>query len=144
MEAQMMYRKALPLLALLVAGGCDNDVTGPSGELQITKECSAYTGQAGSFCTITSSSLAAIPVGSRIVYATAAGATTLDTDIVLTPAGQTANSANGHCSLDFATGAGLCTLSGGTGAFAALSASVAVSYLAGPNWAWDGTYSYSD
>ena len=136
----MKNRTALPLLALLAAGGCDNDVTRPSGVFNATKDCSAYTGQAGSFCTITSSNLADIPAGSRIVYAEAAGATALDSDIVLTPPGQTTSRAIGHCALAFTTGSGRCTFSGGTGRFAPFQASVAVSYLGGPNWAWNGTY----
>ena len=39
-----------------------------SGDLTATKECSGFNGNAGSFCTITSSNLAAIGVGSKIVY----------------------------------------------------------------------------
>jgi hypothetical protein len=135
----MMNRMALPLI-VLVTGGCGGSVTAPSGALNATKECSAYTGQVGSFCTITSSNYPAIPVGSTVVYAQAAGAGALDSDIVLTPPGQTASRAIGHCALDFATGTGRCTFSGGSGRFAAFQASVAVSYLGGPNWAWNGTY----
>jgi hypothetical protein len=48
-----------------------------SGVLHFTKECSEYTGQAGSFCTITSSNVKAMEPGSRIVYAEAAGAASL-------------------------------------------------------------------
>jgi len=44
----------------------------------VTKECSAYTGLAGSFCTITSSSLKSIEDGSRVVYDQAAGASSLE------------------------------------------------------------------
>jgi len=54
------------------------------GTLHVTKECSEYTGEAGSFCTIASSNFDAIPVGSKVVYAeapTASGG--LDTDIVV-------------------------------------------------------------
>ena len=36
------------------------------GELLVTKECSAYCGQAGEFCTITSSTLWQIKVGSTL------------------------------------------------------------------------------
>ena len=112
------------------------------GVLEITKECSEFTGLAGSFCTITSSSLEAIPAGSRIVYAQAAGASALDSDITIDPPGPGNNTVSGHCVLTFATGSGLCTLSGGTGQFTWLQASEAVSYLGGPNWAWSGTYSF--
>ena len=38
----------------------------------MTKECSTWAGQAGDVCTITSSNLKAIEVGSRVVYAQAA------------------------------------------------------------------------
>jgi hypothetical protein len=63
--------------------------------------------------------------------------------VVLDPPGPGNNTAFGHCELEFATGVGRCTFSGGTGKFTWFQASVAVSYLGGPNWAWDGTYSFS-
>ena len=160
----MMYRMALPLVALMVAGGCGSDVSGPmsqatmpgtsvaashsagssprSGALNVTKDCSTYFGRAGDYCTITSSNLKAIEVGSRITYASAAVWPNLDTDIVLDPPGPGNNRAFGHCTLNLVTGIGVCTLSGGTGKFTWLQASVAVSYVGGPTFAWDGTYSY--
>ncbi|MET0216099.1 MAG: hypothetical protein ABW292_24025, partial [Vicinamibacterales bacterium] len=39
-----------------------------SGALHVTKECRDYHGQAGDICTITSSNLDAIEVGSTVVY----------------------------------------------------------------------------
>jgi hypothetical protein len=110
-------------------------------ELHVTKECSAYTGLAGSYCTFTSSSLGAIKVGSKIYYASAAGAASLDSDVLIVVGHGTR--ATGHCALDFATGLGKCTFWKGTGQLAGFHASVAVSYLGGPNWAWDGTYRFS-
>ncbi len=127
----------------LAPGGVSSKSSPRSGDLHVTKECSEYTGAAGSFCTITSSNLRQIEVGSRVVYATAAGATSLDSDVVLDPPGPGNNIAFGHCALEFATGLGRCTFSGGTGKFTWFQASVVVSYLGGPNWAWDGTYSFS-
>src|SRR2546423_1268919 len=55
------------------------------GPLHVTKECSEWTGQAGSFCTFTSSNLAAIKVGSRVYYDQAAGTPTglLDSNVVI-------------------------------------------------------------
>jgi len=114
-----------------------------SGALHVTKECSEYTGLAGSFCTITSSNLKEIEVDSKVFYAKAAGAASLDSDVVLDLPGPGNNTAFGHCRLEFATGVGLCTFSGGTGKFTNFQASANVSYLGGPNWAWDGTYSFS-
>jgi hypothetical protein len=113
------------------------------GVLEIEKECSEYTGLAGSFCTNTSSSLEAIPAGSRIVYAQAAGASALDSDITIDLPGPGNNTASGHCFLVFATGVGLCTISGGTGQFTWLQANEAVSYLGGFDWAWSGTYTFN-
>jgi hypothetical protein len=111
------------------------------GTLHLTKECSEYTGEAGSFCTITSSDLDAIPVGSKVVYTeavTAAGG--LDTDIVVnTPNGDTAY---GHVMLDGATQTGTVTLAGGTGQLADLAADLVVAPLSEPSYSWDGTYSY--
>jgi len=117
-----------------------------SGALHVTKDCSnTYTGQAGDFCTIRTSNLAAIEVGSRVVYAKAAdfGTFTLDTDLVLDPPGPGNNVAFGHCHLNLVTGIGLCTFSGGTGKFTHFAASVNVSPPTdGVNWHWDGTYSF--
>jgi len=113
-----------------------------SGVLSVTKECSEFTGLAGSFCTITTSNLKAIKPGSRVVYtdAVAAGAAGLDTDIVLyTGPG---NSAFGHVILDFGTGTGTVTLNGGTGKFRHFHATAAVSTTDGVNWAWNGSYSF--
>ena len=112
-----------------------------SGVLSVTKECSQFHGQAGGFCTITSSNLKAIKPGSRVIYAKAAGATGLDTRIVLDTG--PGNRAFGHVILDFATGTGTVTLNGGTGHFRHFHAKAAVSNTGGVNWAWNGTYRFS-
>jgi hypothetical protein len=96
-------------------------VEAPTG---VTKECSAYNGLAGDFCTITSSNLEEIEVGSRVVYAEAAGDGSLDSDIVL-EAGP-GNTADGHVKLDLAAGSGVVTFSGGTGKFTGFQARVDV------------------
>lgn len=114
-----------------------------TGSLSLTKDCSAYAGRAGDSCTITSSSLDAVEVGSTIVYASGAVGTSLDTDVVLDLPGPGNNRAFGHCTLDLATGIGACTLAGGTGKFTWLQATVAVSHLGGPNFGWVGTYAFT-
>ena len=103
--------------------------------------CSEYTGEAGSFCTITSSNAAAIPVGSKVVYAKAVTADGgLDTDIVIhTPNGDTVY---GHVTLDGATETGKVTLAGGTGRLVNAAGALAVAPLDKPNYSWDGPYSY--
>jgi hypothetical protein len=134
------------LLAVIVTGAFAGTGSAASGSsaankpLHVTKECSQYTGLADSFCTITSSNFAAIPAGSRVVYLQGAGPASLDSDIVLMVG--PGNYALGHVTLDFATGTGEVTISGGTRQFTAFRAEVAVSYLGGPNWAWDGTYHF--
>jgi hypothetical protein len=85
----------------------------------------------------------AIEVGSKVVYLQAAGATALDSDVVLDPPGPGNNTAFGHCRLDFVTRVGLCTFSGGTGKFTHFEARAVVSDLGARNWAWDGPYSLS-
>jgi len=111
--------------------------------LHVTKECSQYTGAAGGYCTITSSNLAAIPRGSKVIYLKALTFPILDTNIVLDPPGPGNNKAFGHVYLDLSTGAGEATFSGGTGKFTWFHARVDVSSLGGPDWAWEGTYSFS-
>ena len=116
-----------------------------SGDLHVTKECSEYTGLADEFCTITSSNVKAIEVGSKVVYAQVIGTTSLDSDVVLDTPGPGNNQAFGHCTVDLATGLGLCTFSGGTGKFTGFSATAHVSppTTEDPvNWHWEGTYSF--
>jgi hypothetical protein len=113
-----------------------------SGDLHVMKDCSQYFGRAGDYCTITSSSLNAIRPGMRVVYTSAAGASGLDSDLVLDGPGN--NNALGHVTLDFQTLSGLVTFSGGTGRFSGFHASVDVTYDADAGlWRWDGTYSFT-
>jgi hypothetical protein len=112
-----------------------------SGALSVTKECSGYNGLAGSFSTITSSSLAAIPVGSRINYLQPTALfTTTGSDVVLDPPGPGNNKAFGNCSLYV----GQCTFWGGTGLFTSFHAGVVVTNDSATGlWHWEGTYSFS-
>jgi hypothetical protein len=124
--------------AFATAGSAKTTGTPRSGELHVTKECSQYFGHAGEFCTITGSNLNAIDAGMKVVYTSAAGAAGLESDIVLDGPGN--NDASGHVTLNFATGTGAVTFSGGTGRFSGFHASVVVIYNG--VWHWDGTYSF--
>jgi predicted ester cyclase len=139
--ALRVYALVEGLVQQLQAAPSASTGTPRSGILHLTKECSEYTGQAGSFCTVVSSNFGAIPSGSIIVYAeadTAAGGS--DTDLVVnTPNGDVAY---GHVLLDGATQTGTVTLAGGTGQLANLAADLVVAPLAPPNYSWDGPYSY--
>lgn len=114
-----------------------------SGDVSVTKSCATYAGAANDYCTITSSNVNAIKAGTRVIYLQAAdfSTLTLDSDIVIDGPGN--NNAVGHVTLDLATGLGTVTISGGTGVFTWLDASVAVSPLGGGSFAWDGTYDFS-
>ena len=165
----MTYRIAFPLLALVLVGGCNaNDATDPasanlhstivgatasafsesfprSGELHVTKECTQFNRLAGGFCTITSSSLEQIEVGTKVIYTSASGPTVLDSDVTLDPPGPGNNKAFGHVVLALQAGQGTVTFSGGTGKFTHLSGSVVVTRVGVPSlktWRWDGTYSF--
>jgi hypothetical protein len=131
----------LAVTASAQSGARANDRARP---FHLTKTCppSQYQGQIGGYCTVTSSNLAAIRVGTKIFYAQAAGPTSLDSDVILY-AGP-GNTATGHCALDFVTRLGECTLSGGTRTLDGIRARVNVSYVSGYDWAWDGTYRFSE
>jgi len=140
-------KKLLALGAVIVAvAGISGAVAAASsqhgGQLHVTKECTAYSGLADSYCTITSSSIPSITKDSRVVYLQAAGPTSLDSDIVLVVG--PGNYALGHVKLDLTTGRGEVTLSGGAGQFASFHAKARVTPPGGangPDWAWDGKYS---
>src|SRR5262245_58190665 len=140
---------ALSSLAAAGSGPAGSHVSASfprSGDLHVTKTCppSTYTGAAGDFCTITSSNVKEIEVGSRVFYAQAADFSTLslDSDVVIDLPGPGNNTAFGHCQVNLASGIGHCTFSGGTGKFTHFHGSVNGALLGGPDWAWDGTYSF--
>jgi hypothetical protein len=113
-----------------------------SGALHVTKECSQYDGQAGSFCTITSSNIPQIKPGMRVVYFQAFGQNGLDSDVVLSRVHG--SGAFGHVVLNGTTSR--ITFSGGTGAFAGFHADAVVSVVSVDGadvWHWDGTYSFT-
>jgi len=116
--------------------------SGRTRQLHVKKECSQYTGAAGSFCTITSSNVLGITVGTRVFYDQAAGIPTalLDSNVVL-DAGN-GNRAVGRCTLDATTNLGLCTFSDGTGNLTGFHARVDVDCRSGCRW--DGPYGFAE
>ena len=126
------------------AASSQNQVPRGTKAFHATKDCSGFTGLAGAFCTIRSSNVKALKVGSKIFYFQAASKTALDSDTVIYVGPGTV--ATGHCLLRFATGVGLCTISDGTGTLAGFHARVRVTADSSiPKlWHWDGTYSFSN
>ena len=148
----MTYTRVLTMKRAVIAGLCAGALALGTGavplsatpekgrKLHITKECSEWAGNAGDWCTVTVSNVGRIPVGSRIYYDQAAGipAGLLDSNIVI-DAGN-GNRAVGRCTLDNATGLGLCTVSDGLGQLAGFEARIDVTCPGGPECDWDGTY----
>ena len=172
----MVHRKALvapAIAALIVIGACDSPHSplptappaastvalseAPSlskssprrGVLHATKACPDYHGNAGEFCSITSSNLGEIEVGSKIYYASPLVDGKMDGDLILVPPGNGNSVAFGHVVLDVttATPGALVTFSGGTGTFTHFTATIVVTPLDRlkpdfVNWNWDGPYSF--
>ena len=112
-----------------------------SGALHVTKQCSdpPYNGTVGSFCTITSSNIAAIEPGMKVVYLAAAGNGMLDSDLAL---GSGQGTALGHVVIDLSNGSGRVTFSVGTGRFSRFRAHAIVSPVASGGFRWDGRYRF--
>ena len=130
------------LAALAVSASAASSQSGTTKAFHATKDCSGFTGLVGAFCTVRSSNVKALKVGSRIFYFQLASKTALDSDIVIYVGPGTV--ATGHCLLRFATGTGLCTVSDGTGTLAGFHARVRVTADSSiPKlWHWDGTYGF--
>jgi hypothetical protein len=150
-----MLRIRYALLALVVLGlilAVPALASAPrSGILHLTKECSQYTGEAGSFCTVTSSNLNAFPVGTRDVGLGAVGADgSVDFDIVFDARG--ANAAFGHATICGTCEVGTVTFSGGTGRFKKFQANLVLYCPIGgiandgrvDDCRFDGPYSFDD
>jgi len=127
---------------------------GGSGPLHVTKNCSNFTGLAGTYCTVTSSNLAEIPMGSTVFYTQAttaapeSGSIALDSNVVLFIG--FGDWAVGRCTLDsrqYPGNYGLCTFSNGVGRLAGFTARVEVSPFQNTpinvDYYWDGTYSFT-
>lgn len=127
---------------LAVASSADGGrSSSQSGELHVTKDCSAYFGKAGEFCTIKGSNLRQIRVDSKVFYLKPAGATGVDSDLVLY-AGP-GNVAFGHVTLSFASLSGSVVFTEGTGKFRGFRARVLVTFDDESKlWRWDGRYRY--
>jgi hypothetical protein len=118
------------------------------GDLHIIKDCTGQTPTPGSFCTITSSNLAAVPAGSRVYYdqapyiPTTQFAPMLDSNVVLSVG--SGDWATGRCTIDYDTALGICQFTDGTGPLTGFQARVNVSYAGtGADFRWEGTYSFA-
>jgi hypothetical protein len=124
------------------AASSGNQAVRGSKAFHATKDCSGFTGLIGAYCTIRSSNVKALKVGSKIFYVQEAGKTALDSDTIIYV--QRGTVATGHCFLSSA-GPGLCTMSDGTGTLAGFRLRVRVTTDASvPGlFHWDGSYSFN-
>jgi hypothetical protein len=157
MKSKMVNR----ILALAAAGGIASFLIGvharaaspnvpDENNLHITKECPPSSGAAGGYCTILTSNVPAIKPGSKVIYDSAFGIPIpgyLDSNVLLLVG--PGDWATGRCTIDGATGGGLCTFSDGVGQLSGFKARIKVS-LIGPSktapgsldFRWDGTYRF--
>ena len=131
------------LVFFVSSAASQNGVSRGTKAFHATKDCSGFTGLVGAYCTIRSSNVKALKVGSKIFYVQVASQTALDSDTVIYV--KRGNVATGHCLLRFATGVGLCTISDGTGTLAGfhLRVRVAADASVPKLFHWDGTYSFN-
>jgi hypothetical protein len=109
--------------------------------LKLAKECSQYSGGIPSFCTITESSLGALPSGTRVLYygPVTSNPNFSSNDVVLDDGAG--NTAAGNCIVDFAgEPAGICAFYAGNGTLAGFQAVVKVSVDEAGLWHWEGSY----
>jgi hypothetical protein len=116
-----------------------------SGNFQLTKECSTYTGQANDHCTVVASDLKAIEIGTTFTYQQEVVDGLLNSSVILDPPGPGNNKVFGRCQLNLVTGVGSCTFTGGTGKFTHFDGSAAVScpQASFPNCTVEGTYNFT-
>ena len=110
--------------------------------LKIAKDCSKYSGETPSFCTIVESNLAAIPAGTKILYygpVTNSPLFTSSSAVISVGPGDTAV---GYCVVyDTANPpVGTCAFNAGSGTLAGFQAVVTVTVDAKQVWHWDGGY----
>jgi len=110
--------------------------------LTIVENCSGtMTGKAGEYCTVTSSSVPAIPKGTKVVYSSPviSSSVFLSSNVAITA--SSANTATGYCMVDLHTGVGMCTFWKRTGTLAGFHAVVHGSFESATAYHWDGFYS---
>ena len=110
--------------------------------VHLVKDCSKFTGQSGTSCTIVASNLDVIPVGSQYIYygPQISNPMFISSQMVIDAGGG--NTAFGYCVVDLHAGAsGLCTYWAGTGTLTGFNAvlNVTVDQDTGL-WHLDGTY----
>jgi hypothetical protein len=125
--------------AMIASPGASADAMKP---LTISKECSQYSGDVPSFCSIVQSNLDAIPAGTKIFYYGPVVSNPLFVSSTAVIAVGNGDSAVGYCvTYDSATPpVGTCAFHAGSGTLAGFQAIVKVTVDDKQVWHWDGGY----
>jgi hypothetical protein len=109
--------------------------------LTLSKECSEYSGNNPSFCTVLESSLDALPKGTKVLYyGPVTNNPNFSTNNVVLDDGA-GSTAAGNCIVNFGAGpAGMCAFYAGSGKLAGFQAIVKVTVDAKQVWHWEGGY----
>jgi hypothetical protein len=141
MRTQSIFAVA-SLIVLGLAETNPGEAAGPTLQpLKVAKECSQYSGSIPSFCTITESSLVALPAGTKVLYygPVASNPNFSSNNVVLDDGAG--NTAAGNCIVDFGgKPAGICAFYAGNGTLAGFQAVVKVSVDEAGLWHWEGRY----
>jgi hypothetical protein len=109
--------------------------------LTLSKECSKYSGDNPSFCTVLESSLDALPKGTKVLYyGPVTNNPNFSSNNVILDDGA-GSTAAGNCIVNFGGGpAGMCAFYAGSGKLAGFQAIVKVTVDAKQVWHWEGGY----
>jgi hypothetical protein len=136
--------RILVLVACLVTGlaAAEPAVAPNPTDIHLVKDCSTYTGETPSLCTISASDMAALPIGTKVWYQGPVLTNNyfLSSNVLL-DAGN-GSTATGYCIFDARAteSAGLCTFWQGTGSLAGFTAILHVSIDDVGLWHQDGIY----
>ncbi len=127
-------------ITALMASAISVSASSSPHALHMTKDCSANTGIAPTYCTVKASSLKAIPPRAKVWYLgpVLTDAYFLSSNIKIDA--WHGNTATGYCQVDARESTGICTFWKGTGTLTGFHAVLQVSIDDKGLWHWDGTY----
>lgn len=144
MRAMRTLLLFIPAMLAVAAGAPTVSATSTPHHLHLVKDCSTYTGETPTYCTITVSDLTLIPPGTKVWYKgpILTNSYFLSSEVTL-DAGH-GDAASGYCIFEAKTSVGLCTFWKGTGRLTGFTTVVDVTIDAAGLWNWDGEYYIAD
>ena len=142
MSHRSIHLASIGALLALSFGAAPSFAAGPALKpLTLSKECSKYSGDVPSFCTVLESSLDALPKGTKVLYyGPVTNNPNFSTNNVVLDDGA-GSTAAGNCIVSFTAGpSGMCAFYAGSGKLAGFQAVVKVSVDDKQVWHWEGDY----